>query len=123
MRKSIITTVLIALFALMGSVGSASAAYSGVSVIVSPGSRVCTNPVYGSYKVRADGQAASPGVRWTLNRSANGVSYTEIYQSPSDYTTAFAAEYSLSFYPSSSPDTSSCARGMPVPRESMLTFP
>src|SRR5688500_11476664 len=96
MRKTIITTVLIALLALMGTVGSASAASSNASLIVSPGSRVCTNALFAGYQVRAQGSAASP-VRWTLNRSADGVNYTQLSQVDS---TGYFAQFNSSFVPS-----------------------
>jgi hypothetical protein len=97
MRKSIIVAILITLLTLAGTAGSALAAYSSATVIVSPGSRVCLNPQYAGYKVRAEG-LSNQGVRFTVHRSATGGTYQDIYQS-TDNTTAFAAEFNSTFQP------------------------
>jgi hypothetical protein len=67
-----------------GFVQTAQASAIGTSVNLPPGTRQCLGPLPAYVKVYAQGQANS-GVRFTVVR--NNV---QIYQSPSDTTTAFA---------------------------------
>lgn len=97
MRKGLFAAGLIPVFTLLGA-GAAQAATTSQTVVVSPGSRVCTPAVFGTYKVRGEGQA-SPGVRFTLHQSYDGVNFQQIDQSASDYTTAWASERYASWNP------------------------
>jgi hypothetical protein len=109
MRKGLFAAALIPLSLLIGA-GGAQAATTSQTVIVSPGSRVCTVPMYGRFSVRAQGQA-SPGVSFTLHQSADGSSYQTINQTPSNYTTAWAAQFANTTSPQYFPGWfKACAR-------------
>lgn len=87
MRK--LMTSGIALLALLvlftaGFIQTAQASALGTSFNLPPGTRQCLGPLPAYFKVYAEGQA-TPGVRFTIAR--NNV---QIYQSPTDTTTAFA---------------------------------
>lgn len=80
--RTVMGTMLIALLALAGTVGSAFAASAGpTTIIVSPGSRVCLPVISGSYKVHGVGDS-NRGVRFSLHGSTNGgLSFNDLAQS------------------------------------------
>ena len=96
--KSFRLAAVAALFSLgstLGLTGAAHAAGTSTSVIVARSSRVCLNPIYASSSVEAQG-TASPGVKFTVNWSPNGGTYTDIYAT-GDYSQGFRAIFSTSF--------------------------
>ena len=110
MRKLIITniTMLALLFLLTASLTqTAKASAIGTSFNLAPGTRQCLSPLNANIKVYAQGQA-TPGVRFTVAR--NNV---QIYQSPTDTTTAFAFSASSSLQPFYFPGSFQvCARNL-----------
>jgi hypothetical protein len=97
MRKGFLAAALIPVTILVSAAGAraATSTTTGATVIVSPGSRVCTTPIYGASSVRAQGQA-KPGVEFTLHQSSNQSTYQTISQTPSDQIVAWAAQFSTS---------------------------
>lgn len=91
-RNSFISMVLLAVFVLTGTGGALAAVSPTYVPRLSVGSRVCTNDLYAYSKVRIEGQANYPGVRFTLLRSLDGVNFNPFLQSPTDTTTAYAAQ-------------------------------
>jgi hypothetical protein len=88
---------LAALSGLLALAISGSALADSANLIVSPGSRVCLNPIYATQHVDAQG-TASPGVRFTVHRSADNYNYTTIYQT-SDFSQGFRAIFDRSYNP------------------------
>lgn len=100
LRKSLIATVLIAMLSLAG-IGSALAAQTTVDdVIISAGSRICIGPLYATTKVRADGSALAPGLRFLLQRRASpSAPYTTVAQSYTDTATGFGVDFNKNSSP------------------------
>jgi hypothetical protein len=110
MRKLMTTsiTLLALLFLLTASLAqTAKASAIGTSFNLAPGTRQCLGPLTANTKVYAQGQA-KPGVRFTVAR--NNV---QIYQSPTDTTTAFAFKVTSSLQPFYFPGSFQvCARNL-----------
>ena len=101
------------------TVGAAGA--SSATLTVSPGARVCLQPLYANVHVDASG-TAKPGVRFILNRSSDDVNYSTIYQT-ADTTTGFHAIFDRSSTPAYFPGYFKlCARNVSTTQRATVSL-
>lgn len=89
-RTSVRRTAAAAILGLGATLGLVSpAAASSTTFTIPPGGRACLGPVYATSFVRAEG-IANPAVYFTVNYSAYGSGYNNIFATFADF---FAAEF------------------------------